>query len=387
VPKSLSFVREIAEFVKEKGLAIHAVSSPGAELRGFAEVTGATVHAVEMPRRITPFRDIVAFLKMAMLFHRLKPSIVHAHTPKGGLIGMVSAWAAGVPVRIYHNHGLPCLTASGYRRILLRASERASCAFSNQVLGVSNSIASTGVAEGLFPKEKVKVLLNGSICGLDGVNEFNPDLMAEDRIRIRSEFGIPDDSQVLGFVGRIVRDKGLIELLEAWRSLSREFGSMRLLIVGEFEPQDPVPQCVEDELLADPYILMIGKRRDMPAVYSAMDLLVLPSYREGFGLVALEASAMALPVVASHVPGCVDSVVDGETGRLVPARDSAALAAAIRAYLTDQDLRYRHGTAGRERALRDFRREDMLQAVYREYLRLLAIHRPMERKSNGGPSG
>lgn len=373
VPKTLSFLAGHARYAAAGGLEVHAISSPDPELRDFAKDTGAIVHPVEMSRRITPVRDLIALTNMTKLLKKIRPSIVHAHTPKGGLIGMMAARAAGVPIRIYHNHGLPHLTASGSRRALLMASERFSSHCADEVFCVSSSMATIGIRERLFQKDKVSVLLKGSISGIDARSLFNPCLIGEeDRREIRRELGIPQESIVIGYAGRIVRDKGMIEMVEAWQALRKTFSSICMLVAGEFESQDPVPQEVERVLREDPGIVLAGHRDDMPRVYSAMDVFVLPTYREGFGLAALEASAMEIPVVATRIPGCVDSVVDGETGTLVPARDSSALTEAVRSYLVHSDLRKQHGVAGRDRVIRDFGQEQMLEAMYREYVRLLA---------------
>ena len=176
---------------------------------------------------------------------------------------------------------------------------------------------------------------------------------------------------VVGYVGRIVRDKGLVELIEAWRTLRNEFPSLHMLVVGPFEPQDPVPSDVEGILRGTERIHLAGQLEDPSALYAIMDIVVLPSYREGLPLVPLEAAAMALPVVATRIPGCVDAVVDGQTGTLVPPRNAWAVAQAIHRYLEDPALRRRHGLAGRERVVRDFRQEVMWEAIYQEYVRLL----------------
>src|SRR5262249_18575507 len=174
----------------------------------------------------------------------------------------------------------------------------------------------------------------------------------------------------VGFVGRIGRDKGLVELVRIWQTLREEFAPLRLLIAGRFESQDPLPADVEATLQNDPRIHLAGEVRDIPSIYRTLDLLVLPTYREGFGTVLLEAAAMEVPVVATRVTGCVDAVRDGETGTLVPARDAEALTSAVRAYLRDADLRRRHGMGGRQRALRDFDPEVIREALFREYVRL-----------------
>ena len=174
-------------------------------------------------------------------------------------------------------------------------------------------------------------------------------------------------------MGRVVRDKGLVELVEAWQTLRAERPELRLLVAGDFEPQDPLPPEVEKLLRTDPRVHLTGFVWDMPPLYTAMDVVVLPTYREGFGTVAIEAAAMELPMIATEVPGCVDAVQDGVTGTLVPPRDAATLTEAIRRYLLDPELRRRHGRAGREWVLREFRPEDVWEAQYAEYTRLLQM--------------
>jgi glycosyltransferase involved in cell wall biosynthesis len=176
---------------------------------------------------------------------------------------------------------------------------------------------------------------------------------------------------VLGFVGRIVRDKGMKELAEAWLTLRESFPSLHLLLVGPFEPEDRVSTEVEELFRNDPRIHLSGDVDDVSPCYAAMDVCALPSYREGLGVVLIEAAAMKLPVVATQIPGCVDAVIDGTTGALVPPRNAKALAEAIAAYLGDPELCRAHGLAGRQRALDEFRQEAIWQAMYEEYVRLL----------------
>ncbi|MHB9035608.1 MAG: glycosyltransferase family 4 protein [Armatimonadota bacterium] len=372
VPVSLNFIRGQAEYMKSRGFEVHAVSSPGKELEKFGVGENISVYSVTMPRAITPLRDIIAIARICRTLRKIRPRIVHSHTPKGGLLGTISAWIVHVPVRIYHIHGLPMLTARGYRRVLLRWSEKVACMLAHRVLCVSHSIRDVAVAEGLCPAHKIKVLLNGSINGFDAQVQFNPARYGEAvRAQVRSRNGIPGEAMVVGFVGRMVRDKGLIELVDAWRMLSEEFANLFMLIVGDFEPQDPVPPETAIALKEDTRIILAGNVNDVPGEYLAMDVIALPTYREGFPQVPMEAACMQLPVVATDIPGCRDAVVDGVTGTLVPARDAIALADAIRRYITDPDLRKKHGQAGRERVLRDFRREDMWEATHEEYLRLL----------------
>ncbi|MBN1877737.1 MAG: glycosyltransferase family 4 protein [Anaerolineae bacterium] len=372
VPKSLGFLRGQIDFMHWKGLDVHAISSPGEELSEFGQQEGVTIHAITMQRRITPIYDIIALVRLCRLLRHIRPVIVHAHTPKGGLLGMLAAWFTRVPVRVYHIHGLPLMTASGLRRVLLTWSERISCMCAHQIFCVSPSLRQVAIELDLCPENKTTTLGSGTINGIDARSKFNPaTLSGQTCEKIRHDWGISATAYVIGFVGRIVRDKGVADLVNAWALLKTQFPDIHLIIAGEFEYQDPIEIETENILHTDPHIHLLGNVRQMPAVYAAIDVVVLPTYREGFGLVLAEASSMELPVVATAVPGCVDAVVDGITGTLVSPHNPEALASAITRYLDNPNLRRRHGQAGRERVLRDFRPEDIWEATYQEYTRLL----------------
>jgi len=370
-PFSLHFVAGQVGFMGERRFAISIITSPGEHLAAFGEREGVAVYGLEMPRRITPFRDLVTLGQMYHRFRCIRPAIVHAHTPKGGLLGMIAAWLARVPVRIYHIRGLPFVTTSGLQRALLRTTERVACGLADHVLCVSHSVREVAVAEGICGAAKVHVLLGGSGNGVDAVGRFNPERWALTRDEVRRRYAIPSDALVIGFVGRLVRDKGLAQLVESWKVLREEEHRLHMLVVGDFEPRDPVPPEAAAVLRSDPRIHVVGWDRNTPPHYAAMDIFVLPSHREGFSNVLLEASSMALPVATSRIPGCMDAVDDGVTGTLVPARDSRALADAIRRYVRDPGLRRRHGDAGRQKVLHEFRREAIWAALYEEYHRLL----------------
>jgi glycosyltransferase involved in cell wall biosynthesis len=354
-----------------RGVELSAMSSPGEELDAFARTQGVAVYAAEMPRQISPARDLAAVARICGVLRAVRPDVVHAHTPKGGLLGMLAAWLRRVPVRIYHIHGLPYLTATGWRGRLLRRTEALSCRLAHQVFCVSHSVRDLVVDDGICPPGKIKVLAGGSVNGVDAEGRFNPgNFDAAARGSIRRRYGIPADARVVGFVGRLVRDKGVVELAGAWKKLSADRPDAHLLVVGPFEERDAVGEEVKAYLRGTPGVHLVGTEYDTPPLYAAMDVVALPTYREGFGVVNIEAAAMGRPVVTTRVPGCVDAVVDGVTGTLVPPRDAAALADAVARYLDDPALRRRHGTAGRERVLKEFRQEVIWEALYQEYVRL-----------------
>jgi glycosyltransferase involved in cell wall biosynthesis len=280
---------------------------------------------------------------------------------------MIAASLAAVPVRIYHVHGLRFTTARGLSRRVLRLTERVTCALATRVLCVSRSVADLALSDGVAPPDRTAVLLGGSINGVDATGRFRAPSL-EEVAAARAALGIPASARVVGFVGRLVREKGLVELWRAWGTLRDELPDLRLVMVGPVEPQDPIPREVLASLSGDPRVLMAGLQWDTPRYFRAFDVLALPTYREGFPVVPLEAAAMRLPVVATRVPGCVDAIVDGVTGTLVPARDAAALTAALRAYLVDPELRRRHGDAARARVVREFDQERIWSALHLEYL-------------------
>ena len=374
VPISLrTFFDGQIKYMKNCGFNVHAISSPGPSLDEFAAAEGVEVHEVNMPRKISPLRDILAILSLCKVLRRVRPDIVHAHTPKAGLLGMIAAWIMRIPVRIYHIRGLPMVTVRGPRRWLLRVSEQVACRLAHRVLCVSNSVRGVAIKERLCPPDKITVLCAGSGNGVDATCRFNPDRVGTAaRTRIRNRLGIAKDECTLGFVGRLARDKGVVELIEAWKKLQVEFSSLQLLIIGSFDSRDPIPTSLSDHLRNHPRVHFIGEAKEMNQYYSAIDICVLPTYREGLPNVLLEAAAMECPVVATRVPGCVDVVVEGETGLLVPQQDSVALSEAICRYLRSNDLRIQHGKSARRWVQASFRQEAIWKALRGEYEELAA---------------
>jgi glycosyltransferase involved in cell wall biosynthesis len=365
------FFSDQAEFMREHGIETGMISSPGPEASSFAASEGVEVLTVPMLRRIAPLRDLIALCRIWRALRRIRPHIVHSHTPKGGLLGMVGAWLAGVPVRVYSLRGLPLTTASGPRRLVLKLSDMLAAKLAHRVISVGEGLRKEAVEEGICDPGKIYVLSSGSGQGVDATRRFNPASLGDSvRASTRARLGVPADALLLGFVGRIVRDKGIVELAEAWSRLRQEFPSLHMLLVGPFEDGDAVSPELRAGLEADPRVHLAGLDWNTPPLYAAMDVVVLPSHREGFPNVPLEAAAMRLPVVATRLPGCHDAVLDGVTGLLVPARDPVALAAALRRYLRDPELRRTHGDAARARVILDFRREVVWEAVLMHYREL-----------------
>jgi glycosyltransferase involved in cell wall biosynthesis len=371
VPESLGFLRGQTAFMKARGHELHAVTSPGPLLDDFAREYAIPTHAVPMPRRITPIEDLRALAHLTGLLRALKPDIVHAHTPKGGLLGMLAATLAGVSCRVYHMRGLAMVTSTGARRALLSGAERVSCALAREVLCVSHSLREVAIDMQLVEPDKIHVLLGGSGNGVDALGRFDPERHSGARAQLRTQLHIPAEAPVIGFIGRLVGDKGVGELGAAWTALREDNPEAHLIVAGPEEERDAVPPYVLERLRRDPRVHMLGFVRDTPRVYAASDLITLPTYREGFPNVPLEAAAMGLPVVATRIPGCIDAVDDGVTGLLVPPRDAQALALALGRYLDDPMMRAQHGQAGRARVLTDFDQRALWAALADRYDQLL----------------
>lgn len=372
VPKSFLFLRDQIRYVREHGFEVSAITSPGPELEYFSRELDLEILPIEMPRRISPVEDLQALFRIASALRKISPDIVHAHTPKGGLLGMMGATLAGIDHRVYHMRGLPMMTATGGKRELLKWTERVSCGLAHKTIAVSHSLREVAIKEHLTPAHKIHVMLGGSGQGVEAKQRFDPDRYPDARERIRAEQGIPQDAYVIGFIGRLVRDKGIVELAEAWETLRGRYPEAHLLIVGPFEERDPVPAKTRQVLEDDPRVHMLGWQSETAPFYCAMDLVTLPSYREGFPNVPLEAAAMELPVVSTLVPGCIDAVDDGTTGALVPAGDSRALTEALDAYMHNPYMRAAHGLAGRARVLDQFDPIKIFAAIHEDiYLELL----------------
>jgi glycosyltransferase involved in cell wall biosynthesis len=375
VPMTLEFFfRGQIAYMKQKGFHVEAVSSPGEELERVALRDEIPVHAIPMSRSVSPFSDAVALLRLWALLRKIRPHIAHASTGKAGPLGILAATAARVPVKVYTLRGIMMDRATGPTRWLFKLMERMTCSLASQVLAVSDSVASLMVNEGICPRRKIKILANGSSNGVDGEGRFNPEALdPEARARLRTLLSIPANSVVIGYVGRIVAGKGINEMVAAWKRLRAAIPNVYLILVGPVEPQDPAPKDDLAALSADGRVIMVpyAPNEEMPYYYDLMDVVAFPSYSEGFPNVPLEAAAMGTPVVATRVTGCVDAIVDGETGILVPPRNDSALEQALLEYLRNEDLRKRHGAAARARVLKDFRPELVWEALYGEYVRLL----------------
>jgi glycosyltransferase involved in cell wall biosynthesis len=335
-------LRQLAQETTACGqFEVHAVSSPGPILSGLAQSGDAAiaVHPVPMERQPRPLQDLISLWRLLRLMRRVRPQIVHAHTPKAGLLGMIAASLAGVKIRLYTVHGLPLETRRGKWRRILEMAETATCRLATQVYAVSHSLEQVVLQLDLCSANKLKTLGHGSCAGVD-VELFRPDPSGQCRAEMRHELGIPSDARVITFVGRVARDKGIEVLAAAWLNLRFRCPDVQLVICGPDDTSDSVSEDTLQRLRQDERVHFLGERnRGLRAIYAASDVIALPTFREGLPQVALEAAAMEIPVVGTTATGIV----------LVPIRDAAGLSAALECLLNDAVLRSRLGSAARQR--------------------------------------
>ncbi|WP_248354439.1 glycosyltransferase [Anaeromyxobacter oryzae] len=367
---SLVSVSGQAAYLRAHGFAFRTVSSPGPDLQAFAAQEGADVSAVPMPSGFAPLRAALAVLRLWRVITAARASVVYADAPAGARLALLAACLARTPVRVYGMRRLQLRAATLPRRVLLWADEWVACALAHRVLAANGSLRLEAIREGLCPTAKILVLADGCGDGVDAAGNFRP-LHAEGRRAARARLGIPEDAVVVGFVGTLARDEGIAELDAAFRRLRDADRRLHLVLVGNADPRDVRSGLIVATLRGEPCVHVAGDVEDLASAYGAMDVLALPPRGETSSRVALEAAAMALPVVATRVPGCVDAVVDGQTGLLVPPGDPGRLASALARYVADPALRVTHGEAARRRVVAAYQRERIWDALAIEYRSLV----------------
>lgn len=347
---SLTLMRGQSSYLSGRDWEVHVVSSATV-----TEDSDSVHHSVAMQRDPSLLSDLVGLLRWVQVIWRVRPTVVMVGTPKAGLLGILAATATFRRRRVYLLRGLRLETASGWRRALLWTLELIVCRLATDVLAVSRSLADEVVRLRLVPRGRVRVLGSGSSNGVD-VCRFAP-VPATTRVRVREELGIGSNSLVVGFVGRLTRDKGVVDLVDAFHAARLPVDSA-LLIVGPVE--DPrVAERIADvsSKSRERSIICVGESEDVRSLYGAMDVLALPSYREGFPNVVIEAGACQVPTITSDATGCRDAVLPGRTGWIHPVGNVTALGRALEAAASSPEERRARGQAARRWIAQEFDRD------------------------------
>ncbi len=351
------------------GYQITGISSPGPEAASL-QAAGIRHIPVAMTRRFTPFADLLSLWRLWLVMRRERFTIVHTHNPKPGLLGQLAGRMAGVPVIVNTLHGFYfCETTPVLARTFYTLMEKIAAACSDTILSQNREDIETAIRQGICQRQKITYLGNG----ID-IERFNKATITRSELDAkRNEIGLPLGSPVVGFVGRLVREKGILDLLTAAQSIRQSVPSVRFLFVGptDREKEDALTSSAAGGLDIADSCLFVGQRDDMPSLYACMDVFVLPSHREGFPRSPMEASAMAVPCVVTDVRGCREAVEHNRNGVLVPLGDVEALANAIIDLLSDREKARRMGEEGRRMALERFDERLVFEKVKAEYARLL----------------
>lgn len=310
--------------MERSGYEVVAVSSPGSDLKAIEEREGVRTYAVKMYRYITPFRDLKSLWSLIKVFRKERPRMVHSITPKAGLLAMMAAWIARVPVRVHTFTGLVFPYSSGLRRMILMTTDRLTCLFATHIIPEGEGIKAD-LQRFRITRKPLNVLGHGNVRGID-LNYYDPEdpTVKEKAAALKSE-----GTFTYIFIGRMVGDKGVNELVAAFRKLNAGYPDTRLLLVGWEADMDPLERTTEEEIRRNDAITYAGYQEDVRPWLLASDVLVLPSYREGFPNVVIEAGAMGLPSIVTDVNGSNEIIVEGRNGMIVPPRNTEELYAAM----------------------------------------------------------
>lgn len=341
VPLSLDKLLEGQLHFMSDYYEVVAVSSEVDYLKKVALREGVGYFHLEMTRKITPVKDIIAVFRLYRYLRKHQPFIVHTHTPKAGLVGMLAAKFAGVPCRLHTVAGLPLLESKGIKRKILNFVERITSYCATRVYPNSDELRKIMIQNTLCSPMKLKVIGAGSSNGINSTYFSRTQEVMDRATQIKASLGITDQF-VFIFVGRIVTDKGINELLRAFQRVNKVESECKLLLVGPLEPDlDPLSSESLTLLQTDPSILSVGYQNDVRPYFALAHCLAFPSYREGFPNVVLQAGAMELPAIVSNINGCNEIIIPQQNGMIIPVKDEEALYTAMLEMVQNKE-RYQH---------------------------------------------
>lgn len=367
IPGSLNtfckgFLKELNENFNYEVIAL---SSPGPQLKEIAERENVKTIAVEMKRQISPLHDLKSLFQLIRIFHIEKPDIIHSITPKAGLLCMMAAWFCRVPIRMHTFTGLIFPTSTGIKQKILIFTDRLTCKCATHIIPEGEGVKSD-LQRFKITRKPLKVLGYGNIRGID-LNYYS---RSKEVIQAAKEIK-KDDLYTFIFIGRIVRDKGINELINAFARLHNENSSIRLILVGRYEDTlNPISEKTRQIIDSNDAIEAVGQQSDVRHWLTAADALVFPSYREGFPNVVIEAGAMGLPSIVTDINGCNEIIEEGENGTIVPPRNADALYEAMKRFITDRETTTKMASKARKMVADRYEQQFVWNALFEEYKRL-----------------
>ena len=342
------------KYLTDQGYEIVVVSSDAPNTDAFCKRNGVRFVPLNIPRSVSPMAIVKAVKSICSLIRKEKADAVFGHTPVGSLCAMIAARLCGVKNRVYYRHGLIYTTMKGLKHTIFKTEEKFVASLATSVINVSHSLSKLAVADGLNEAEKQYVIGHGTCGGIDAQNIFNPSLVDADKLLIiKKKLGLNDADIVFGFCGRICNDKGIPELVDAFELFKKLHSNIKakLLFIGRFDTRDGISEEKKQQIESNSDIVISGHidKVEIPYYYSMLDVFVFPSHREGFGMCVVEASAMEKPILDSRAHGCVDAIVEHETGEYIDL--SADGICKGMEQMLDEELRGKLGKSGRKRVL------------------------------------
>jgi glycosyltransferase involved in cell wall biosynthesis len=375
VPVSLSVLLKDQLRYMSDHFEILAVSSPDRILEQVGVREGVRTAPITMTRAITPVKDLKALWKLYRLLKKEKPAIVHTHTPKAGLLGMMASRLAGVPIRMHTVAGMPLMENTGVKRKVLDFIERLTYSCATGVYPNSKDLAGFILQNRFCKAQKMKVLGNGSSNGIN-TRFFEPgEALNKAACELKKQFGLTEKDFVFVFVGRLVKDKGIEELVEAFGQIKQKYPQVKLLLVGPYEPErDPLAPATRIIIETDKSIIHAGFQQDIRPYLMISQALAFPSYREGFPNVPMQAGCFNLPAIVTDINGCNEIVEDGKNGLIIPVKDVPRLYQAMERLLTNPALYLTLQSNARQMIVDRYEQKYLWELLLKEYHDQLRSH-------------
>lgn len=375
VPVSLkTLLKGQLRFMNESGFEVTGIAAKGQELEDVQVDEGIRTFEIEMTRTISPIKDLKALFKFYCLCKKEKPIIVHSHTPKAGIVGMLGSKLAGVPIRLHTVAGLPLMEAKGLKRKILDFVEKLTYTCATTIYPNSKGLYDFILENKYTSENKLKVIANGSSNGINTAF-FSPQQISEEqKSTLKKELNILADDFVFIFVGRLVGDKGINELVTAFEKLNDS--KTKLLLVGPQEEElDPLKPQTINNIINNKNIIAVGFKRDVRPYFAISNALVFPSYREGFPNVVMQAGAMGLPSIVSDINGCNEIIVEEKNGLIVPAKNVSELTSAMKSLSNNRILYSKLQQNSREMIIKRYEQKIIWEALLKEYQKHLETYK------------
>lgn len=369
VPVSLDYLLKGQLRFLNQYFEVIAVSGEGIHLQTVAERENVRVVPLNMQRTISPFKDLISLWKLYLLFRKERPQIVHSITPKAGLLTMLAAKMAGVPIRMHTFTGLIFPSKTGVMKRLLIAMDQLLCWAATNIYPEGNGVKQDLINYRITSKP-LKVLANGNVNGIDldffSIDQIDPKLQD----RFKQHLGILPNDFVFVFVGRLVGDKGINELVQAFSQLENQ--NLKLLLVGYFEKDlDPLKAETHSEIENNPNIINVGFQADVRPYFTISNCLIFPSYREGFPNVVMQAGAMELPSIVTNINGCNEIIINGENGLIIPVKNVKAIYKAMKKIINNQEFYQKIKKNTRKVIQSRYEQKMVWEAILEEYKSLI----------------